>query len=138
MLKNVLSAAGIALVFTAAGVAAQQTTYRCEMNSRSGNGFVSKTMFFSLASAQGTGAVYDGLIHAMHKAPIPAQVTKRRDNVWRFKWRVDDVPSSNTGKVSLRYAAILNTTKGQVTLSGGIGGFDNDISGRGRCEVAKG
>ncbi len=138
MLKSVLSAAAVLLTSAASGAAAQQVTYRCEISNRSGNGFVSKTMFFTLDRAKSAGLVYDGLIHATKKAPLPAQVTKRSSTVWRYKWRVDDVPTNNTGTVSLRYSANLNIGTGRVSVSGGIGGLDNDIFGSGRCAVVKG
>ena len=95
-------------------------------------------MFFSLVPSESTGFVFDAVINSAHETPIPAKVTKRKDTLWRYKWRVDGAQSSNAGKLSLSYSAMLNTQNGKVTVNGILHGSDNIISGEGHCSVVKG
>ncbi len=107
------------------------------MTNRDVGRFVSEDFFFTLDASKGVGSVYDGVIHAVHGGPIPAKITKRRDGIWRYKWGVKDVRTRSGVKIAIRYSAILNAKTAKVSVSGTIGGVDNDIYGTGRCAVTK-
>lgn len=126
-------AAGLLL----AGTSAQAQTFDCDMYSQGNGGWVGSRMIFSLSREDSAGAVFDGLIKETYKHPIPATVVRRKDHIWRYTWKVEDAKSGNTGKETLQFSAILNTNSGKLSVNGTLQGYDNNISGAGKCKVVK-
>ena len=123
---------GIALAALPAIVAAE--TFECEMTSKGRGGFISDTMLLEINRAKGVGFVLDGVVYRVQKKPIAAELIKRSDTVWRFKWEVNDFPTDNSGKADLRYSAMLDLARKRIQVRGILAGYDNNISGSGPCK----
>lgn len=107
------------------------------MHNQGRGGWITTRMIFALAPKEVAGFVFDGIIKGAHGVPIPARVTKRKDTLWRYRWKVKEAQSSNSGKLNLSYSAMLNTGTGKITVNGILHGSDNQISGEGRCKRVK-
>jgi hypothetical protein len=126
-----------AVLSVTATTAIAETVYECDMNRKGFGGFVGDKMFFSLVPEQSTGQVYDGVIDSTVGAPLTADVTKRNATTWQYRWLVKDVKLGNEGSAEVVMRATLRVNKGTVNVSGTLRGFDNNISGSGRCKVVK-
>lgn len=127
----------LVLSAVAAGASAKGVTYKCEMYNQGVGGWVGERMFLSIDPETGVGAVYDAALALAEKPPLPVTVTVRSPTLFKYRWEVEGVPSGNVGKARLSYSALLNTKTGRVTLSGRLFGYDNQISGAGRCAPIK-
>ena len=130
--KSTFLAAFVATVF---GTAAAAQDLVCEVKDKAG-GFIAPVIAFNMQAGSKQGLVYDGVIHSVHGKPIAARVTDRGNGVYRFKWRVSNVPA-RPSRATVGYWADVNTTANTVVISGTIKGFDNDIRGSGRCVEGK-
>lgn len=107
--------------------------YDCDLAARGGGGFVGSKSIFLLDRITGAGAVMDGITRTVSDKPVTADISKRNDAIWIFRWGLKRVPTAN-GTASLRYRAMLNTASGRLSLTGFIAGYDNHIGGSGTCK----
>ena len=109
-------------------------TFDCTMTSKGIGGFIGNRMLLSVDPETGEGAALDGAIFSVHGKAVPVETTRTSSVRWRFKYTVEGVPVSNEGTGIVSYTVHLNTQRMRVNVSGRLHGFDNQISGSGRCE----
>ena len=107
---------------------------RCDMTDKGRGGFVSDVMFFAIDHNRSQAMALDELLFFIHEGAIPVDTRKRGNGSWLFRWRVDDIPTTNAGDVSITFRASLNAKTDAVQLSGTMHGYDNRITGRGTCK----
>lgn len=112
-------------------------SYECTMRDTGPGGWVGSKIVLAIDRKEEVGAALDFAIQSVHKTAIPVEVTKRKDHLWRFKWKVVGVKTSNAGTTTVSYSALLNTNTRSVTLRGILHGADNNISGRGVCKLIR-
>ena len=127
-----------AMIFSATwSVAIAANVYECDMHSKGNGGFVGDKVFFELNPETATGMVFDGVIKVVYDKPLTAEVTRRNETTWRYKWTVEDYQLGNGGREDISMRATLKTDTGAVSVNGRLRGYDNNISGSGRCKVVK-
>lgn len=134
-LRKFLCLAGICAAFAGPGLAA---TYKCEATNFGRGGWIPPDMILGLSREKEAGWVYDALIHEAQGKPMEAKVVKRKDHLWRYKWRVKGANIKNAGTATLSYSVMLNLATKTYTINGVLHGYDNHISGSGTCAPMKG
>lgn len=132
---KVLGFSLLSAIALASPVVAQK--YDCEITNQGGGGFVGTRMIVWINPADQSATAIDAAIHQVHKKPIPVDARQGSNpDRWTLRWRVKGVQVANEGTGTLSYTVRLNTKTGRMSLSGLLAGFDNVISGAGRCRKA--
>lgn len=126
-----------ALVITTLATAAVGETYDCTMTRKGSDGFIGDRMVLSVDPETGGGAALDWAVYAVHKTPIPVDLTQTSADRWRFKYTVRNVPVGNEGAGIVSYTVRLNTARMRVSVTGRLHGYDNNITGSGQCTKVK-
>lgn len=85
----------------------------------------------------GGGSAIDYAINEVHKRPIPVNTKRVKANRWELRWEVYGVKSYNGQRETVSYKATLDTASRKVRIRGNLRGYDNVISGWGKCEIVK-
>lgn len=113
--------------------------YMCEVKSFSKIGWIPPKIYLALDRKSGAGIVYDGYIKENYGDVIQANLRKRSEDLWEFRWELKDAHYSNgPGSIDVEYKATLNTRKATVNISAIHSGMDGDaLRGQGKCERMK-
>ncbi|AAV95604.1 hypothetical protein KQ247_00695 [Ruegeria pomeroyi] len=113
--------------------------YICETKSYSNIGWIPPKICFAMDRSSGAAVVYDGYIKEIYGDVIQADLKKRSDDLWEFRWELKDAHYSNSpGSTDVEYKATLNTRKASVNISAIHSGMDGDaLRGQGKCERGK-
>jgi hypothetical protein len=123
----------LSLALCLLGSGAMGQAFVCDMNSRGTGGFISERMVISLDPENSEAYVYDGVIAHVQQKPLKVKVLRRSTDAWKLKWNLKDFDLSNGEKTSVKFIATIYPLKQVVTVKGTLGGYDNDIGGRGTC-----
>lgn len=142
MLKATVFAVSLALSATAVLAKNEKVLseeYICEVKSFSKIGWIPPKIYLALDRKSGAGIVYDGYIKENYGDVIQANLRKRSDDLWEFRWELKDAHYSNSpGSTDVEYKATLNTRKASVNISAIHSGMDGDaLRGQGKCERVK-
>ena len=116
---------------------AMATEYLCTMKRVSRDGFVDKAMLISI---RGDDSVYvfDGPIAHLHNAPLQADVKMKAPEVFRLKWTLTGLPTSNAKRAGpVRYTAEFNRKKKTLRVRVVMTSADNSPNGSGVCVERK-
>ena len=120
-----------------APAAAQFTVYKCTATSQGAGGWVGEVLFLALDVEEQEAAVLDWAVNEVHGEFIGADATQRSNGAWKVSWLVEDLETPGYGKTNMRYSMTFNSRTGAYSLRGFLPGYDNNISGRGTCELAE-
>ncbi|MBY6056011.1 hypothetical protein [Leisingera daeponensis] len=133
-----LLATALALVVPAAANA-ESEKYLCNFTGHNSlrkiddGGFVPSKYMLTIDAGNKTATAYDGLVHEVYQAPIPAKFSKKGNGNYRLRWKISGVPVTITKtvdygipdvietKFNVRYSLLLNpeTLQGTLSVSGG-------------------
>ncbi len=111
-------------------------TYDCKLKDGSDGGAVPPQIILALDEEHGAASAYDAYINHLHKNPIPVTYKREGENRHRFDWTLENIKFGNRSYI-ITYSARVNPKSLTITLNGRLHGFDNQIRGYGKCEVAK-
>ncbi|QBF33268.1 hypothetical protein [Thalassococcus sp. S3] len=124
------------LLSTASAVSAE-TTYDCSFTSYTRDGLVPERLILALDTQTGAAAAFDGVIKAVHNAPIPVNSTQRSASSWRLDWNLDNIPGHLNRSLTATYKVNLNTARNTATIAVIVHGYDNETRGTGTCKIIK-
>lgn len=129
----------VAGVFSAA-VAKADERYICDLKSYSQIGWIPEKVIISFDEGRETGWVYDYFIKEFHGEPMPVSFSRRKDHIFNFKWRLDEVEYSNApGSNSPQYRAMLNLRTMKMNETVVLQGMDSaPLRGQGKCKLFTG
>jgi hypothetical protein len=132
-MKHLISTAAILVSVTLAShtMAAPQN-YKCEILSKTNDGFIPPVTLLSLDTTTNQMEVYDGYIKEMQNNAIVTDATLISKGKYRIKYRVE-IQTTNSGKLALTYSLRFDQGRLGYTLNGVLHGSDNRISGAGTC-----
>ncbi len=129
----------IALIFSlicmSPGVWAQ--TYECDTTSFGTGGWIGEKMFVFLDTKEQKAELVDWTIHRVFGDKIPVDLRKLSDTKYLLSWKLNSFRTSNDATTKISYKVRLNTARPTFTISGHLHGYDNVISGSGRCKIRK-
>ena len=98
-----------------------------------GNGFISQQVGIKFEPGARTAMVYDGIIHAVHAAPLEVRQKDRGNGKYRFTYQLNNIPAKPT-PADINYRIELDTKTNALTMRGLIPGVLNMIAGKGQCQ----
>lgn len=93
MFTRFLSMVAVAVV-TAGGAAqagSETKTYVCDFG---GSPYRTETLLLSVDTGKGTAKVFNGAIEHVHGQPITVKISKRRNGLYRLRWKVNGLPGA--------------------------------------------
>lgn len=131
-MQKYLAAAVLAAVPALAAAAPQ--TYECTFTENSSYGWIPERGVYVIDETTGAASAYDGMIHYVHEAPIPAKFSAERNGKYRLSWTLSGLPAQGNRTVVASYAVRVDSGKSRATMSVRLHGADNDNRGTAACQ----
>ena len=123
------------MLLAALASTASARTYDCDVTSQLRGGGTTDRMILSYDPVAGSGAVYDGIIHSIHKTPIPVDFNRESDTRVVWRWTLKNVEASRRERLTLSYIARINEKTDRLKVYVTFHGYDNEAVSSGTCKV---
>ncbi|MEL0438740.1 hypothetical protein [Phycobacter sp. K97] len=136
-MTKVVLAAALALTALPMAAASEPVAYECDFKTYTTYGGIPPKSIFVVDAPAGTAMVYDGIIHKVAKAPIPAELEELRAQKYRLKWTLKGLPLRGNTTDSATYSVRLDTARSNANMQMNLHSDDEDRRGTGTCNRIK-
>ena len=93
-------------------------------------------MYVQVDPKAGNAVIFDAAIKETFGKPIVVEATEISAQKYRLKYKAI-LQSSNSGKLNISYTVRFDQGRKHYTIQGFLSGYDNNVTGSGRCEVSE-